>query len=87
MLLIRTPEDARELRLHLPSSIFKKVGLNDCTIQAQFWATFRPQKSGPEWQGSELLGLITSETPEIANTAYNSLVKSFQTVIGMLVKI
>ena len=34
--LFRTPEDASELRLHLPSSIFKKVGLNDCTIQAQF---------------------------------------------------
>ena len=55
--LFRTPEDASELRLHLPSSIFKKVGLNDCTIQAQFWATFRPKKSGPEWQGPELLGL------------------------------
>ena len=34
--LFRTPEDAWELRLHLSSSIFKKVGLNDCTIQAQF---------------------------------------------------
>ena len=44
--LFRTPEDASELRLHLPSSIFKKVGLNDCTIQAQFWATFRPKKVG-----------------------------------------
>ena len=55
--LFRTPEDASELRLHLPSSIFKKVGLNDCTIQAQFWATFRPKKSGPGWQGTEWLGL------------------------------
>jgi hypothetical protein len=37
MLLIRTPEDARELRLHLTSSIFKKVGLNCAVIQAHFF--------------------------------------------------
>jgi hypothetical protein len=44
MLLIRTPEDARELRLHLPSSNLKKSGPELLYNSGPILSDFQAQK-------------------------------------------
>ena len=53
--------------------VMNETDLNSCkAIESSLW---------------EIKTLQSHALPEIANTAYNSLVKTCQTLIGMLVKI